>query len=140
MLGAGPPLRAQGLAEWQLGAVGLITGQEFAAASLGYAVRPPGRMRFGGLIAVGASDAGAAGRAEVAVGYLANPIKRRGVAPYVAGGLAVAATKATRNAYLVVVLGIESRPAGSPGWFVEGGVGGGLRAAAGVRLRLRRGP
>ncbi len=38
--------------------------------------------------------------------------------------------------YIVLTLGVESRPGSGGGWFVEGGVGGGVRLAGGYRWRL----
>jgi hypothetical protein len=37
--------------------------------------------------------------------------------------------------YVVAVIGAESRPAQATGVFIEIGVGGGVRAAAGIRIR-----
>ena len=36
---------------------------------------------------------------------------------------------------VVLTLGLEARPAARDGWFVEAGVGGGARLAAGYRWR-----
>jgi hypothetical protein len=37
--------------------------------------------------------------------------------------------------YLVLTLGLEASPGGRTGWFLEAGVGGGARIAAGWRRR-----
>jgi hypothetical protein len=53
---------------------------------------------------------------------------------YGAGGVAVAGG-AVDQGYMVVTLGLEARPGARSGWFVEAGVGGGARLAAGYRWR-----
>jgi hypothetical protein len=53
---------------------------------------------------------------------------------YGAGGVAVVGGPVEQG-YLVLTLGLEDRPAARAGWFVEAGVGGGARLAAGYRWR-----
>jgi hypothetical protein len=57
------------------------------------------------------------------------------VGAYAATGIA-GVTGAKEEGYMVLTLGLESRPGRRSGWFVEGGVGGGVRVAAGYRWRL----
>jgi len=37
--------------------------------------------------------------------------------------------------FVVLTLGVESRPGAATGWFAEAGVGGGVRGAVGIRRR-----
>ena len=53
---------------------------------------------------------------------------------YLAGGIAGVGGPEDEG-YLVLAIGIEHRPGARSGWFVEGGVGGGARVAAGYRWR-----
>jgi hypothetical protein len=56
------------------------------------------------------------------------------VGAYLAGGVAAVGGPADRG-YLVLAAGIEDRPGARSGWFLEAGVGGGARLAAGYRWR-----
>lgn len=131
------PARAQRAVEWQVQGVGVLTGFEFAGAGVGVAWRTPGRLRVGAALAGGTAEGAAALRGEAALSYHVDPFKRRGVAPYVAGGVSLTATDAGSQEYVLLVIGLEARPGRDAGWFVEAGVAGGLRVAAGVRLRRR---
>jgi hypothetical protein len=66
--------------------------------------------------------------------FLLAPTRRGNLAAYLAGGLAIVGGPAERG-YLVLTVGIEDRPGSRAGWFIEGGVGGGARIAAGYRWR-----
>ena len=73
-----------------------------------------------------------------------------GVLGLVGAGAALAALVATAltlvvggpvdEGYLLLTLGVESRPGGRAGWFAEAGVGGGARVALGYRQRWQRRP
>ncbi len=78
-----------------------------------------------------------AGRAEIFASYHLSPYKRRGITPYAGGGVAVAATADDVFEYVLLIIGIETTPAGGSGWFAEVGLGGGVRASAGFRIRRR---
>lgn len=132
------PAGAQRRAEWQVQTVATVTGARFAGGGLGVALRTAGRVRLGASLSGGAAGGLAAVRGEATVSYHPNPFRRRGVAPYAGGGVALTATRDARPEYLVLFLGIESNPAGRAGWFAELGVGGGVRAAGGLRLRSGR--
>jgi hypothetical protein len=91
-----------------------------------------------GLVANGGEYAGnAAFRPELAAYFHLNPFKRRGVSPYVGGGVAAVLTSDESLEYLVGSFGLEWRPGASRGWFMEVGIGGGVRVAAGFQLRRR---
>jgi hypothetical protein len=58
------------------------------------------------------------------------------------GGLGIAYTvrqTARAAGYLLLLAGVERGAATSPGWYVELGLGGGVRLAAGLRIRAFRG-
>jgi len=71
---------------------------------------------------------------ELLVHFLLNPTRRTGAGVYGAGGVAVVGGPVDQG-YVVVTLGVESRPGAPSGWFVEAGVGGGARLAMGYRWR-----
>lgn len=135
---AGGALHAQATREYQAQAVALVTGTaQFYGGGLGFALRPPGRSRIGISVSGGTTGDVAAARAEILFSYHVNPYARRGVAPYVFGGGAVLATRSIHREYLVLGAGLELTPGRAWGVFAEAGIGGGLRVAAGVRLRRR---
>lgn len=133
------PVAGQRAVEWQVHGLGVVTGAEFVGGGMGVAWRTAGRLRLGAALAGGTAEGAAALRGEAALSYHVNPVKRRGVAPYVAGGVAITATDATSLEYVLLVIGLEARPGRGAGWFVEAGAAGGLRVAGGVRLRRRTG-
>ena len=76
-----------------------------------------------------------AGRAELLATFHLNPFRSRGWTVYGGAGAAVQFAESEAAEYVVAVIGAESKPARAAGAFVEIGVGGGLRAAAGIRFR-----
>lgn len=134
---AAEPGGAQRRVEWQAQGVAVVAGHHFAGGGLGVALRTAGRLRLGVAGSAGALEGAAAVRGEVAVSYHADPMKRRGLAPYAAGGVALSATAARRVEFLLVALGVETGPGARAGWFLEAGVAGGVRIAGGVRLRAQ---
>ncbi|MFQ5703424.1 MAG: hypothetical protein ACE5HT_05305 [Gemmatimonadales bacterium] len=125
--------------EWQAQGIATTGASEFIGAGGGLAVRTGGRTRFGVAVSPGELEGGVAVRSEVTaaynlgVGRLSNPW------PYVGGGVAVELSGSRTRAYVVLFLGVERGGEGSMAWFLEGGLGGGFRLAAGVRLRRSRG-
>lgn len=109
----------------------------FAGAGVGLGIRPYGRSRAGVTFAVGSADRRLAGRAEATVSYHVNPFARRGIVPYVVGGVAVQTAAGDWREYLLVALGVEIAPAGRRGAFAEIGLAGGVRAVVGWRVRTR---
>lgn len=130
-------VRAQTVREYQVQGVAVATGAQFYGAGVGFALRPRGRSRIALSLSGGTTGDVAAGRAEVLFSYHVNPYARRGVTPYVFGGGAVLATSANHREYLVLGAGVETTPGRRWGLFLEGGVGGGLRIAGGIRIRRR---
>lgn len=136
-------LAAQGWREAQVGVVVLGSEPVVVAAGGGLAWRDRGRSRFGVFAGAGAADrsGGVAGRGEVTWHFLLDPGRRRGVGLYGGGGLAVTVLPdGDVRPYVQLVLGVESEPASPQGGYVEVGIGGGARVAAGVRFRKRNAP
>ena len=131
---------AQGWREAQVWGVALASRPALAAGGLGFAWRDRGRTRIGAAIAAGASDDGsAAGRVEVTWHFLLDPGRRKGLAVYGGGGAAVSATQHRHlRPWVLLVVGAETSPVAKHGLFVEAGLGGGARLAAGVRFRAAR--
>ena len=100
--------------------------------------RPPGRLGLSLSATAGGLDGAPAGRFEALALFRVTPQATAGVRPYAGAGAALLARQARSDGYLALVLGAESRPAAKRGWFLEVGVGGGVRAAAGIRLRRVR--
>jgi hypothetical protein len=126
--------------ELSTAAVATIAARDFWGGNVGVARRVAGRRVA--LDLAGGSVAGAAAmRARLTAQFVLRPQARSGVSPYGALGLAWAgATDAHGTAYLAVVAGLEAAPARSRGWYIEVGVEGGVRVAAGLRWRrLKRG-
>jgi hypothetical protein len=98
-----------------------------------------GRFRggVGANVVVGVSEDAGALRAELWAGYHLDPGGTRGPGPYAGVGAALAAARGGAGGFLVVFVGVESRPAGGRGWFVEAGVGGGPRVVLGYRFSRR---
>ena len=130
----GAPVAAQQVTE--LGVMGIATASDpTLAVAGGYgAIRTSQRTRISAGLGAGASGGRAAWRGELLAHFLLNPTRRWGVGVYGAGGLAVVGGTVDQG-YLVLTLGLEGRPGARSGWFVEAGVGGGARLAAGVRWR-----
>jgi hypothetical protein len=134
--GVGSALRAQGRHEVQVQAVATATAEQYIGGGVGYAYRTVGRVRLGLLVSAGSWEGDPAGRAEGLVSYHLSPFRRRGVTPYAGGGATVTFTDAESSEVILLVVGVESRPGGRRGWFVEAGLAGGLRLAAGLRWRF----
>lgn len=130
-------VEAQRAREWQVHGVATLGADRFLGGGLGFAFRTDGRLRVGISTSLGDLEGVTASRAEAGLSFHLNPFKRRGVSPYGGGGVAGVFTRDASSGYLVVLVGVESSPGGRSGWFVEGGVGGGVRLGVGFRLRQR---
>lgn len=131
---AASPAAAQQVIE--LGITGIATAADPAlVVAGGYGgLRTSRRTRLAAALGAGASDGRAAWRGELVAHFLLNPTRRRGAGVYGAGGVAVVGGPVDQG-YLLLGLGLEARPGARAGWFVEAGVGGGVRLAAGFRWR-----
>jgi len=105
---------------------------------LGVALRAPGRERFSFSVTAGSLDGAFAGRGELLMGFYLTPERRQGWSPYAAGGVALEVVQGGHQGNVVLTLGVESSPATETGWFLEAGVGDGVRGALGFRWRHRR--
>ena len=130
-------LGAQAARELQIQGTGVVTATQFFGAGLGFALRSGGRTRVGLSIAVGDVQGALGGRGDILLSYHLLPYRRRGVTPYAGGGVSVVATSDQTAEYLVIMVGVEATPGRSSGWFIEGGLGGGVLINAGMRLRFR---
>ncbi|HET6579825.1 MAG TPA: hypothetical protein VFG66_16000 [Gemmatimonadales bacterium] len=120
----------------ELGVIAMATASDPAIVAAGAygGLRTSLRTRVSAALLAGVSDGEAAWRGELLAHFLLNPTRLRGVGVYGAGGIALVGGPVDRS-YIVLTLGVEARPAASSGWFVEAGVGGGARLAAGYRWR-----
>ncbi|HUR94688.1 MAG TPA: hypothetical protein VMY76_08895 [Gemmatimonadales bacterium] len=124
----------------EIGVLGVVTASDPALAVAGAfaALRTSRRTRVSIGAGAGMSDGDAAWRGELLAHFLLSPGRRRGVGLYGAGGVAVVGGPVEQG-YVVLALGVESRPGARSGWFAEAGVGGGVRLAIGYRWRSRVG-
>jgi hypothetical protein len=125
----------------ELGVAAIVTASDptLGVAAVSAAIRASRRLRVSAALGAGAGDGRAAWRGELLAHFLLSPGRLQGLGLYGAGGVA-AVGGPVEQGYLVVTLGLEGRPAARKGWFVEAGVGGGARLAAGYRWRWFAGP
>lgn len=139
LVAAAPAINGQKALEFQAQGVGIMADEDFFGGGLGVAWRSDGRMRLGGYANVGSYAKQLAFRPEVVAFFHLNPFKQRGFSPYVGGGVALVLTADESREYLVGALGLEWKPGARGGWFLEAGVGGGLRVSLGYQVRKRSG-
>jgi hypothetical protein len=133
-IAAPSPVAAQRVSELGAQATALIASPGSMVGGVYGALRTSARTRISVAAGVGGALGETVVRGELLAHFLLNPARLRGVGPYVAGGVAVESGP-VEEGYLVLTLGLESRPGAKSGWFVETGVGGGARIAAGFRYR-----
>jgi len=130
--------------EWSLGAAAASARRTRCICEAGLAYRPGGQGRLAFAVAGGSEAGDAALRAHLTWQFLLTPAARRGTGLYAGVGGALAVARETPGAgYLAIVLGLEAAPGRGGGgagqglrnWYVELGLGGGVRAAAGWRWR-----
>jgi hypothetical protein len=137
-----PPARlaAQRGFDLQVQGLGLAGAATFLGAGAGAGLR----AGLGSRLSLAASggwleDAGGAARMEALFTYHLFTPGRPRPAPYAGAGVGVTASDGGATGQLVVVLGLETGAQRGAGWFVEAGVGGGVRVALGYRLTRWRG-
>ena len=125
--------------ELGIGAVVSAARRTFVGGELGLGVRPGGQSRFALAVAAGSEAERAALRAQATLQFLITPAARRGVGPYAGFGAAFSARRGSPGqGFVALLIGIEGAPGRRTGWqnwYIECGLGGGVRAAAGWRLR-----
>jgi len=126
--------------EWHVGLTAALAQRDFWGAELGLGVRPgragAGQTRFAVAVAAGDAEGTAGVRVAGSAQFVLRPAARAGASPYAGLGLAFAGARGVSGGgYLAALLGVEAAPGTQRGWFVELGVGGGVRAVAGVRWR-----
>lgn len=122
--------------ELSVGAASSMARRTFGGAELGLAHRPSTDSRIALAVAGGTAARQAAARAQLTLQLLVNPSVRAGVGMYAGVGAAfVARRESPGQGFLVVLLGFEGAPGRRQSWYVELGLAGGVRAAAGWRVR-----
>jgi hypothetical protein len=122
--------------ELSAGAATSMARRMFAGAELGVAHRPSGDSRIAFAVAGGTIAERAAARAQLTLQLLVNSAARSGTGIYAGVGTAFVARRgAPGQGFLAVVLGLEGAPGRRQNWYVEAGLGGGVRAAVGWRVR-----
>jgi hypothetical protein len=131
---AAPRLAAQQVRELGIQLTATASDPALGAAGIYGAVRTSLRTRLSAAAAAGISGDEAAWRGELLIHFLLNPTRHTGAGVYATGGIATVGGAVERG-YVVASIGMEARPGASSGWFLEAGVGGGARLAAGFRWR-----
>ncbi len=129
---------AQGLSatEWSIDVTTVAARRTFWGAGVELAHRPGGQVRAAVAAAAGARDGAAALRVDATAQFVVTPSARTGVTLSGGLGLAYAGARHTRGAaWATAQVGAEAAGGRRRGWFVELGLGGGLRVAAGWRWR-----
>lgn len=130
------PLSAQSTVIREAGLATVVTFAEPAVytAGLTASLRPSLRTRVALYAGGGVSDGDGVGRAELVAHFLLTP-RSEHAGVYGGGGLAGVFGSGFADGYIVLLVGVEGAPGGRGGWFVEAGIGGGARLAAGYRWR-----
>jgi hypothetical protein len=132
-----PILVAQKGVEGGVHALGTFADFDFTGGGLNLGLRPGGRTRFAVNATPGMAEDELAFRGEGTAHFLLNPSSLKH--GFYAGGGIAGITGAVDEGYLVLVIGVESKPGGGAGWVLETGIGGGVRVLLGYRWRkLRR--
>lgn len=119
-----------------MGACGIVATHDFWGVEGGVSRRPGGQRREAVTVAVGNVGSAPGVRVNATMQFVLKPAAHEGTSPYAGAGLAFAAAKDAHGAgYLAVVLGLEGAAGRVRGWYVELGLEGGVRVAAGLRWR-----
>jgi hypothetical protein len=121
------------------GAAVAAARRTFAGVEAGLAYRPGGQSRVALAVAAGTAAGRPAGRAQLTLEFLVTPAARTGIGLYAGLGAVLAARQRSASAgFVAALVGLEGAPGrrrGWQNWYVELGLGGGVRAAAGWRVR-----
>jgi len=122
--------------ELSVGGAAVMARHTFAGAELGIARRPGTETRIAVAFAGGSDDGHAAGRAQLTLQLLVNPTARNGMGLFAGLGAACSGRRGSAGkGWLAVLLGLEAAPGRRNSWYVELGLAGGARVAAGWRGR-----
>jgi hypothetical protein len=133
-VGAAPVLAQRGW-DGQVHAVALVRDSALLAGGVGGGLRVGRGLRVAATLSGGVTTPGGpAGRGEALLTYHVSRPREGGVGVYAGAGVAGEVLGGDVHGLVVALLGVEARPWSGGGWFVEGGVGGGARLAAGYRL------
>jgi len=122
--------------ELSLGAAAVVSHRTFGGAELALARRAAADTRLALALAAGTVAGRAAARAQLTVQLLVNSAARSGAGLYAGLGAAFnARPESPGEGFLAVLLGFEGAPGRTRAWYVELGFAGGVRVAAGWRLR-----
>jgi hypothetical protein len=122
--------------ELSLGGAAVVARRTFAGGELGLAHRPNSDSRIALALGGGTVTGRAAARAQLTLQLLVNSASRTGPGLYAGVGGAFAGRRgAPGQGFLAMLLGIEAAPGRRQAWYVELGFAGGVRAAAGWRMR-----
>lgn len=144
VLAASPPVAAQQrltATEAGLGISVAMARRTFAGGEIGVGYRPGGQSRVSFALAAGSEAGRAAGRVQLGLQFLLTPAARAGAGLYAGLGSVIAVRRGgPGGGFIAVLVGLEGAPGrrgslGGNSWYVELGIGGGVRAAAGWRVR-----
>ncbi|HEX6089435.1 MAG TPA: hypothetical protein VFZ13_04660 [Gemmatimonadales bacterium] len=129
-----PQVEAQRARELGMHAVFTAQEPELFAGGVYGGVRTTRRTRIAVTAAAGSAGGEFVARGELLGHFLLSPASQN-IGLYGGGGLAGIAGDGREQGFLVLLIGLEHAPGGASGWYVEGGLGGGMRVAAGYRWR-----
>jgi len=119
-----------------VGGVAVFAARDFVGGGVGVGRRVSAQTRVAVFGAGGTFATQPAGRLEATVQFLLTPAARAGAGLYGGTGFAVETARDRHGvAYLVAVIGAEAAPGRRAGWYLELGLGGGVRGAVGWRWR-----
>ena len=122
--------------ELSLGVASSLARETFIGGEIGLARRTSTQSRIALAVAAGSGADQPAARGELTLQLLANPAARAGVAPYVGFGAAFNARSGSpTQGFVAVLIGVEGAPGRPHDWYAELGLSGGVRVAAGWRVR-----
>ena len=119
---------------WQVHGLAAIADATYVGGGIGGALRVGRRLELAATATAGRLDDAFAGRGELLALVLLNPFQRRGAGLYGGAGVAVTGTSDAMDERIVLLVGLRRAGSARLGWFLEAGVGGGVRLAAGIRM------
>ena len=136
-----PVMQAQSPTGMEAGLIGSLAAADpaFIGGGASVALRPGHRLRLVATAMLGGQGSRTTGRGEISLNYLLEPARPHGIGVYGFAGIA-GTTGTAGNGYLLLGVGAETAPGSAHGWLLEGGVGGGVRIAAGYRWRWLQRP